>query len=247
MPLREKTVIITGVGQALPRAIAIAFFKENYNVVVSDSDYAKSGAVANEIAGAGGEALAVKCDVTKREEIDDMTTKALTRYKKIDAFVYGGEMTTQKPFMDITITEWEAVMNVNLRGALLVSQSVVTAMNGIGGKIIFISSVAGSVAWNEMASYSASKGGLEAMMRAMAFEFAPKKINVNAVISGVIDTPEISTTIKNEATEMMTTANPDKRIGKPEDITGAVVFLASEKANFITGQTIVVDGGYTVR
>ncbi|MCK9352285.1 MAG: SDR family oxidoreductase [Candidatus Paceibacterota bacterium] len=246
MALREKTVIITGVGQALPRAIAIAFAKENYNVVLADPDYIKSGNVANDIAGTGGETLSVKCDVTKKEEVDDMITKAISRYKKIDVLVYGGEIATPKSFMNITITDWEGMMSVNLRGALLVSQSVLKEMKE-KGKIVFLSSIASTVAWNEMSNYSASKGGLDAMMRAMAVELAPKNINVNSVVAGVIDTPETSMTVKNEASEKMDTVNPDRRIGKPEDVAGAAVFLASDKADFITGQSIVVDGGYTLR
>jgi NAD(P)-dependent dehydrogenase (short-subunit alcohol dehydrogenase family) len=246
MALREKTVIITGVGQSLPHAIAVAFAKENYNVVLGDLDYVKAGNVATEIGNTGGESLAVKCDVTKKEEVDDLIIKAITRYKKIDVLVYGGEVTTSKSFMDITITDWEGLMNVNLRGALLVSQSVIKEMKE-GGKIIFMSSIAGTVAWNDMTHYSASKGGMDAMMRSMALELAPKKINVNSVVTGIIDTPETSSTIKNEASDIMITTPPDRRIGKPEDITGTVVFLASEKANYITGQTIVVDGGYTIR
>jgi NAD(P)-dependent dehydrogenase (short-subunit alcohol dehydrogenase family) len=246
MSLREKTVIVTGAGQSIGRAIAIAFSKENYNVVLSDIDYVKAGNVANEINGMGGESLAVKCDVTKKEETDDLVLKSLSRYKKIDALVYGTEISTPKPFMEISITDWEEMINLNLRGALLVSQATAKEMKG-GGKIIFVSSIASSVAWNGMAHYSATKGGLESMMRVMALEFAPKKINVNAVLPGVVDAPEMDITIKNEAENNMITTSPDRRIGKPEDIAGAVVFLASEGANYINGQTITVDGGYTIR
>jgi NAD(P)-dependent dehydrogenase (short-subunit alcohol dehydrogenase family) len=246
MTIREKTVIVTGVGQALPHAIAIAFAKENYNVVLGDFDYVKAGNIATEIGNTGGESLAVKCDVTKKEEVDDLIIKAITRYKKIDAVVYGGEVTTSKSFMDITITDWENLMNVNLRGALLVSQSAIKEMKE-GGKIILMSSIAGTVAWSGMAHYSASKGGLDAMMRSMALELAPKRINVNSVVAGIIDTPETSSSVKNEASDILITTPPDRRIGKPEDIAGTVIFLASDKANYITGQTIVVDGGYTIR
>jgi len=246
MSIREKTVVVTGVGQSIGRAIAMAFAKENYNVVLGDPDYAKAGDVANAIASVGGESLATKCDVTKKEEADDFITKAITRYKKIDAVVIAGEITDPKPFMDITITDWEALMNINLRGALILSQSAVKEMKE-GGKIIFLSSVASTIALNGMVHYSASKGGLEAMMRSMAIELASKKITVNAVVPGIIDTPEMNMVVKNEASDNMITTNPDKRIGKPDDITGAVVFLASDKANYITGQTIRVDGGYTIR
>jgi NAD(P)-dependent dehydrogenase (short-subunit alcohol dehydrogenase family) len=245
MALREKTIIVTGVGQSLPRAIAIAFAKENYNVVLGDLDYVKAGNVATEIGNTGGESLAVKCDVTKKEEVDDLIIKAITRYKKIDAIVYGGEVTASKSFMDITITDWESLMNVNLRGALLVSQAAVKEMRE-GGKIVLLSSIAGIRAWNNMAHYSASKGGLEAMMRSMALELAPKKITVNTVAVGIIDTPELNATTKNGASDKMFTTSPDRRIGKPEDVTGSVLFLVSEKANYITGQTLVVDGGYTI-
>jgi glucose 1-dehydrogenase len=116
-----------------------------------------------------------------------------------------------------------------------------------GGKIIHISSVAANVAWNGMAHYSASKGGLDALMRAMAFELAPKNICVNVISPGVIDCPEQNIVIKNEAIDKMITTNPDKRFGKPEDVAGAALYLASERANHVTGITLVVDGGYTVR
>ncbi len=246
MSLQEKTVVVVGVEHSVGHAIALAFSKRNYNVVVTGSDYTVVENIANEIIGLGGEALAVKCDVTKKEEVDDMMIKATSRYKKINIVVNDAEVVESKPFLDITVTDWENLMNVNLRGALLISQAATREMKD-GGKIIFISSIAGSIAWNEMAHYSASKGGLESMMRSMAFELAHKKITVNAVVEGVLDVPEISAENKNLATEKMISTDPERRIGKAEDIAGTVLFIASDAANYITGQTIVVDGGYTLR
>lgn len=246
MALRERTVLITGAAQSLGRAIALAFFKEDYNVILADIDYAKVGEVGNEINGLGGESLTVKCDVTKKEEIEDLILKSLARYKRIDVLVNNAEIRNLKPFADITITDWENMLNVNLRGTLIMSQATSKEMNE-GSKIIHISSIASMVAFNGTAHYAASKGGLESMMRVMAFELAEKKITVNAVVSGILDTAEFDNTLKMEAQNNMVNTSPESRMGTPEDIAGAVIFLASNKANYITGQTLVVDGGYTLR
>jgi len=246
MVIKEKTAIVTGVGTEVGKSIALALAKEGYNVVVSDPDYAKSGAVANEIIGLGQECLAVKCDVVKKEEMDDLIIKTISRYKKIDVLVNGTEIFPFNPFENISITDWELLMNTNLRGTLLTSQAAVKEMKD-GGKIINISSIAASVGFSGLVAYSASKGGLEAMTRTMALELATKKISVNAVSVGILDLPGGNASWMNEAADKMVTTAPDKRLGKPEDVAGAVVFLASDKANYITGQVITVDGGYTLR
>ncbi|MFA5830793.1 MAG: SDR family NAD(P)-dependent oxidoreductase [Candidatus Paceibacterota bacterium] len=246
MVIKERTVIVTGVGSAVVRGIAHAFAKEGYNVVVSDPDYAKAGEVANEIIGLAEECLAVKCDVVKKEDTDELLIKTLTRYKKVDVLVNGTEIFPFNSFENISISDWELLMNTNLRGALLCSQAAVREMKE-GGKIINISSVAAQMGWNGLVLYSASKGGMEAMTRAMAVELAMKKINVNAVAVGIMDIPGGNTAWMNEASEKMTTTAPERRLGKPEDVAEAVVFLASNKANYITGQVITVDGGYTIR
>jgi NAD(P)-dependent dehydrogenase (short-subunit alcohol dehydrogenase family) len=246
MVIKERTVIVTGAGSGVGRGIAFAFAKEDYNVVVSDPDYAKAGAVANEILGLGQECLAVKCDVVKKEDADDLLIKTISRYKKVDVLVNGVEIFPFLPFADISITDWELLMNTNLRGALLCSQAAVREMKE-GGKIINISSIASSVGFKGLVHYSASKGGLEAMTRAMALELAIKKINVNAVAVGIIDLPDGNPSWMNEAGDNMITTAPERRLGKPEDIAETVVFLGSNKSNYITGQVIVVDGGYTLR
>ena len=141
-------------------------------------------------------------------------------------------------------SDWDRVIDVNLKSVFLCTQAAIKEMKE-GGKIINISSIASLIGFEGLVHYCASKGGLNAMVRALALELAPRKINVNAVAPGGIDTPGAASS--EEAKKQTIAMVPLKKLGTPEDIANAVVFLASEKSNYITGQTIVVDGGWTLR
>jgi NAD(P)-dependent dehydrogenase (short-subunit alcohol dehydrogenase family) len=246
MALREKTAVVTGAGQGIGFGIAKMFANNGYNVVVSDLDYGLAGKASTEISQNGSEVLGVKCDVSKKEEAEDLLVKTISRYKKIDVLVNNAGVYPFKKFEEITASDFDLLMNVNLRGTILCSQVAIKEMKA-GAKIINISSIAAFVGFENLAHYCATKGGIVAMTRAMALEFAPKGINVNAIAPGVIDTPGVKAGLDEETRGKTITSLPLKRLGTPEDIAGAALFLASDHANYITGQTIVVDGGYTLR
>lgn len=246
MAIREKTAVVTGAGQGIGFGIAKLFANSGYNVVVSDLDYGLAGKAATEISNNGSEVLGVKCDVSKKEEAEDLLVKTMARYKKIDVLINNAGVYPFKKFEEITASDFDAIMNINLRGTILCSQVAIKEMKP-GAKIINISSIAAYVGFENLAHYCATKGGIVAMTRAMALELAPKGIIVNAIAPGVIDTPGTKAGLDEETKEKTIASIPLKRLGTPEDIAGAALFLASDHANYINGQTIIVDGGYTLR
>ncbi|MBN2884320.1 SDR family oxidoreductase, partial [Patescibacteria group bacterium] len=164
----------------------------------------------------------------------------------IDILVNNAGIFPFKPFLDMTEADWDKVMDVNLKGTFLCSQAVAKQMK-TGGKIVSISSIAAYVGFSGLTHYCASKGGIVAMTRALALELADKKINVNSVAPGAIETPGASTGMTPELKKQTEAMIPWGRMGLPEDIANAVAFLVSDQADYITGQTLIVDGGYTLR
>jgi 3-oxoacyl-[acyl-carrier protein] reductase len=150
------------------------------------------------------------------------------------------------PFTQMKESDWDRVMNVNLKSMFLCSQAALKFMKE-GGKIVNISSIAAFVGFDGLTHYCASKGGVSSFTRALALELAPKKINVNAIAPGAIDTPGAMGAVNEDVKKQTIAAIPWGRMGMPEDIANAIVFLTSEKSNYITGQTIIVDGGWTLR
>ena len=247
MDLKDKIAIVTGAGRGIGRGTALALADAGANVVVSDINLEDCEKVVEEISKKGGQALAVKCDVSSKVEVDEMITKTTEKFGQLDILVNNAGIFPFKAFEEMTEEDWDKVLDVNLKSIFLCSQAAAKIMEE-GGKIVNISSIAAFVGFEGLVHYCASKGGINAMIRALALELAKKKINVNAIAPGSIDTPGASQSSQDEEMKKQTLANiPLGRIGKPEDIANAVVFLASDKANYITGQTIIVDGGWTLR
>lgn len=246
MTLKNKVAIVTGAGQGIGKGIALALAQEGCKVVVSDINEANSQATAAEITKAGGKSLAVVCDVAKKKEVDNLIAKTLAEFGKLDILVNNAGIFPFKSFLEMTEAEWEKVLNVNLKSIFLCSQAGAKVMSG-GGKIVCISSIASFVGFEGLTHYCASKGGINALIRAMALELAPKKINVNAIAPGAIDTPGAQAVSNAKVIKQTIAAIPWGRMGLPQDIASAVVFLASGQADYITGQTIIVDGGWTLR
>jgi 3-oxoacyl-[acyl-carrier protein] reductase len=245
MILKNKTAIVTGGRQGIGQGIVLALAKEGCNVVVADIILEDCKKVVAEIEKIGVRGLAIKCDVSKKEEVDALIAKTIEKFGKLDILVNNAGIYPFVPFAEMKESDWDKVMNVNLKSVFLCSQRAAQEMKQ-GGKIVNISSIAAFVGFEGLTHYCASKGGINAMIRALALELAPKKINVNAVAPGAIDTPGASGS-SAEQTKQTICAIPWARMGVPEDIANAVVFLASEKADYITGQTIIVDGGWTLR
>lgn len=240
MTPNNKTAIVTGAGQGIGKGIALTLAQEGYNVVVSDINLENANLVATEING-----LAVKCDVSLKMDVDNLITATIEKYGTIDVLVNNAGIYPFKPFLELSESDWDKVIDINLKGTFFTNQAVANKMTA-GGKIVNISSIAAFVGFEGLTHYCATKGGINAFVRALALELAPKKINVNVVAPGAIETPGAQ--MPNEELKNQTIAGiPWKRMGQPTDIANAVVFLASDKSDYITGQTIIVDGGYTLR
>ena len=245
MLLKSKIALVTGASKGIGRGIALALAKQGCSVVISDIDDAALKNVEAEITLLGVKVLAVKCDVSQKDQVDNMINKTKEFFGGLDILVNNAGIYPFKSFTEITENDWDRVLSVNLKSVFLCSQKSLEIMSN-GGSIINISSIASVVGFNSLTHYCASKGAVNSMIRALALEVADRKIRVNAVAPGSIETPGANNpdeNIKKQTISMI----PLARMGQAEDIAGAVVFLASDLSSYITGQVIVVDGGWTLR
>lgn len=243
MELENKVAIVTGAGQGIGKGIALALAREGAKVVVSDINEEHCNEVVAEIG--EDKAMTVVCDVADKTAVDNLVAKAQEKFGKLDILVNNAGIYPFKPFADLTEEDWEKVMNVNLKSMFLTSQAAAKVMTN-GGKIVDISSIASLVGFEGLTHYCASKGGVNGFVRALALELAKSNINVNAVAPGAIATPGASGG-SDEQKQQTIAMIPAGRMGEPADIANAVVFFASDKANYITGQILTVDGGWTLR
>jgi len=244
MNLKNKVAIVTGAKQGIGYGIASALAKEGCRVVISDLFQDDCDLALQKIENQECPGMALKCDVSKKEEVDNLIASTIKKFGQLDILVNNAGIYPFQPFLEMKESDWDRVIDINLKSVFLCTQAAIKEMKE-GGKIINISSIASLIGFEGLVHYCASKGGLNAMVRALALELAPRKINVNAVAPGGIDTPGAASS--EEAKKQTIAMVPLKKLGTPEDIANAVVFLASEKSNYITGQTIVVDGGWTLR
>jgi len=246
MDLKNKVAIITGSRRGIGKAIALALAKAGANVVVSDINLDDCNKVVEEIKAINGNALAVKADVSNPEDVSQMINLTTEKFGKVNILINNAGIYMQKSFTDVTEQDFDRILNINLKGVFLCSKAAVPEMIKQGkGKIINIASIAGQVGFADSSAYCASKGAIINITRELALELAQYKINVNAIGPGVIETDMTKNLLKNKATKEALLANiPLNRIGKPEDIANAVLFLASDNSDYITGITLFVDGGW---
>jgi glucose 1-dehydrogenase len=247
MRLQNKVAIVTGAGSGNGRGIALRLVEEGAKVVVADVNEISADETAAKIAEMGGQALAVRVDVSRREQVEALVAAALERFGQIDILVNNAGVESMAPFLELAEAEWDWVLGVNLKGPFICTQAVAREMvkAGCGGKIVNIASICSAVALAGEAHYIASKGGLLLLNKAMALDLAPYKINVNAVGPGVIETAMTANSLRDPArVEMFYNHIPLKRIGRPRDVANAVLFLVSDEADYITGTILYVDGGW---
>ncbi len=247
--LTDKVAIITGARRGMGKSHAITLAKAGAKVVVADISKEECELVANEIKENKGEAIAVKCDVTKKEEIDNMVKAALEKWGKVDILVNNAGICQFKPFLEITEEEWDRTIDINLKGYFLCAQTAAKEMvKQKSGTIVNVASIAMGqvgVGFATLAHYSASKGGIVGMTETMAIELGPYNIRVNAIAPGVIDTPMIDPVKQDpKSMEGILARVPLHRVGEPEEVSNLVLFLASDASSYMTGSTVVIDGGW---
>lgn len=247
--LKNKVAIVTGARRGMGRAHALALARAGAKVVVADISREECEKVVQEIKKNKGEAMAVKCDVSQKEEVDQMIQAAVKEWGKLDILVNNAGICQFKPFLDMTEKEWDLTLNINLKGYFFCAQAAAKEMaKQKSGAIVNIASVAMGqigVGFPNLAHYCASKGGIVGMSEAMAIELAPYNIRVNVVSPGAIDTPMIDPVKQDKAAmDGILSRVPLHRVGKPEEVANAVVFLASDESSYMTGSVVVVDGGW---
>jgi 3-oxoacyl-[acyl-carrier protein] reductase len=243
--LKGKVAIVTGAGHGIGREIALSLARNGAEVVITDVSDAIFE-VGKQIEAVGAKALPIKCDVTKLEEAQSVEETVVGKYERIDILVNNAGIYPQKAFLEMTADDWNSVLRINLNGAFHCTKAVLPKMvEQRYGKIVNIASIAGAVvAFPNLVHYSASKAAIAGFTKSLALELAQYGINVNAVAPGPIDIGNIAA--NTEVYQQTVKTIPIGRMGRPEDIANLVVFLVSDEANFITGQCIVSDGGYTL-
>jgi NAD(P)-dependent dehydrogenase (short-subunit alcohol dehydrogenase family) len=239
--LKGKVTIVTGAAHGIGRAIAERYGAEGATVVVSDINEAGAEAVAKRINDAGGAAVAMTTDVSDKASVDRLFDETLERFGTVDAIVNSaGLVNTERHFLDGDEAWWDTIHAVNLKGTFLCGLRAAKHMASKGeGVIINVSSGGATRAHRGNAAYDATKGGIEALTRAMAVDLAPYGVRVNGLIPGSINTSGMSPEVKQERGQ----AIPMGRVGEPADMSGAAVFLVSADAAYVTGQMVAVDGG----
>ena len=247
--LKDKTAIVTGAGRGIGKSIAGAFAAAGAKVIVNDIDGDAAAQVCQEIKDRGGFARPAKADVRVSAEIAEMVQMTVRDLGGIQVMVNNAGIVLRKPAEEILEEEWDRVIQINLKGTFLCAQTAAKAMiaGGKGGKIINISSIMGAVALPPRAAYCASKGGIINLTKDLAAEWAQYGIAVNGIAPGWTVTEMTQGYFSQEPVRRYLLERiPLNRLGKPEDIAHMAVFLASDYADYIIGQTIFVDGGWTI-
>lgn len=247
--LKNKVALVTGARRGMGKSHALALAKQGAKVAVTDISQEECQLVADEIKASGGEAIALKLDVSNKTDVDAVFDEVVKQFGRLDILVNNAGIYQPKPALELTEEDWDRMIDIDLKGEFLCAQRAAKEMaKNNWGRIINIASIASGgvgVGIYGGTHYAAAKGGIIGMTESMAVEWASLGINVNAIGPGAIDTPMVSAAqMPEEAMKAIMAGIPLKRIGKPEEVSAAVVFLASEEASYVTGSTIYVDGGW---
>ena len=249
MRLKDKVALVTGATSGIGKAIADRFAAEGAHVVINYRPKPENDEKAKQqLAGYPVEGAGAPGDAGKREDVAAAVQIAVERFGRLDIAVSNAGIEIQRPFLEVTDEEWDQVIDLNLRGAFLLSQLAARQMaaQGQGGKLVFVSSVHEDIPFPKYTAYCASKGGVRMLMRNIAMELAPHKINVNNIAPGAIATP-INASVLADKVQMAQALEeiPWGRFGKPEEVANVALFLASNESDYVTGSTYYVDGGLT--
>jgi glucose 1-dehydrogenase len=255
--LTGQKALVTGANSGIGRGVAIALGQAGADVVVNYVDGAEAAqAVVDQILGYGVKAIAHQADVSWEDQVAAMFKRMIGDFGTIDILVANAGLQRDSPFHAMTLAQWQMVLNVNLTGQFLCAREaireflrrgVVPAVSCAAGKIICMSSVHQQIPWGGHANYATSKGGIKLMMESLAQEIAPHRIRVNGIAPGAIRTPINKSAWDTKAAyDQLMTLIPYGRIGEPEDIARAAVWLASDQSDYVVGSTLYVDGGMTL-
>ena len=255
--LRGQSALVTGANSGIGLAVAKALAMDGANVVVNYVTHPETAqAVVDDIKANGGNAIALQADVSNEAQVQAMFQEMYKAFGTIDILVNNAGLQKDSPFQDMTLADWQLVININLTGQFLcareaarefIRRGVVEGRSKAAGKIICMSSVHEVIPWGGHVNYATSKGGIMQLMKSMAQELAPKKIRVNSIGPGAIQTPiNRSAWDTPEALNSLLTLIPYNRIGQPEDIGKLAAWLACDESDYITGTTIFCDGGMTL-
>lgn len=249
--MKNKVALVTGAAAGIGRATAILFAKKNINVVISDVDEKGLQETADLIRKEGGEVLSITADISKTAEVENMVNKTVDHFGRLDYAINNagieGPMATTAEY---TEEDWDRVLNINLRGQWLCMKYQIPAMLENGGSIVNVSSILGKVGFADAPAYTAAKHGLIGLTKTAALEYSDQGIRINAVCPGFIETPMLERagiTSDEEAKEQTISLHPIGRLGESDEVAEAIVWIASEKASFISGHSLMVDGGYIAR
>lgn len=244
--LENKVAIVTGGASGIGKTIALTFAMESADICVADINFKGASITAAEVKQMGRKSIAINVDLTCLNDLDKMVNEAVNYFGKIDILVNNAGTCLFNPVLKVTETEWDMMMNLNLKGLFFATQRVLPIMLKQGkGKIVNLASNWGAVGHRDASVYCASKAGIINLTRALALELATQNVNVNAIAPAVTRTPATEQVLDDtEYRKMLVGEVPMGRNGKPEEIAIAAVYLASDESDFVTGHTLCVDGGY---